>query len=144
NDFMQNTVEPVTIQSDKCFIVGANPQVLMEADKNDQYAAILHKDNYIVPAGGGILMAAKWKKQRLASRIAGVGLTEEMLRFADKEGYSYLFQGDTKGVNEVAVEKIKIKYPNLPVAGRHHGYFDLDDEEVVAQVRDAAPDFVFA
>src|SRR5699024_11366144 len=25
-----------------------------------------------------------------------------------------------------------------------HGYFDLDDEEVVAQVRDAAPDFVFA
>src|SRR5699024_4682563 len=52
--------------------------------------------------------------------------------------------GGTKGVNEVAVEKIKIKYTNLQVAGRHHGYFDLDDEEVVAQVRDAAPDFVFA
>ncbi|HLR22806.1 MAG TPA: WecB/TagA/CpsF family glycosyltransferase [Pseudogracilibacillus sp.] len=144
NDFMQNIVEPVTIQSDKCFIVTANPEIVMEADKNDHYAAILHKANYIVPDGVGILMAAKWKKQPLASRIAGVELMDEMLQLADKEGYSCFFLGGTKGVNEVAVEKIKIKYPNLQVAGRHHGYFDLDDEEVVAQVRDAAPDFVFA
>src|SRR5699024_6406212 len=111
NDFMQNIVEPVTIQSEKCFILSWNPEIVMEDDNNDLYVASLHKDYYIVTDGVGILMAAKWKKQPLASRIAGVELMDEMLQLADKEGYSCFFLGGTKGVNEVAVEKIKIKYP---------------------------------
>src|SRR5699024_12260508 len=82
NDFMQNIVEPVTIESDKCFIVPANREIVMEADKNDHYAAILHKANYIVHDGVGILLAAKWKKQPLASMIAGVGFMDEMLQLA--------------------------------------------------------------
>src|SRR5699024_11425258 len=88
---MQNIVKHVTIQSDKCFIVTANPEIVMEADKNDHYAAILHKANYIVPDGVCILMAAKWKKQPLASRIAGVELMDEMLQLADNEGYYCFF-----------------------------------------------------
>src|SRR5699024_3966292 len=78
-DLRQYIVGPVTIQSDKGFIVTANPEIVMEADKNDHYAAIVHKANYMVPDGVGILMAAKWKKQPLASRIAGVELMDEML-----------------------------------------------------------------
>src|SRR5699024_9594615 len=101
-------------------------------DKNDHYAAILHKANYIVPDGVGILMAAKWKKQPLASRIAGVELMDEMLQLADKEGYSCFFFGGTKVVYEVDDEKNKKKQPNLQVAESHYGYSDLYDEEVVA------------
>src|SRR5699024_6859158 len=78
NDFMQNIVDPVTIQSGRCYIVTANLELVMEADKNDHYAAILHKADYIVPDGVGILMAANWKNQPLASRIAGVELIDEM------------------------------------------------------------------
>src|SRR5699024_1386529 len=101
DDSMQNIDVPVQIHSDTCIIVTANPEIVMESDKNDHYAAILHKVNYIVPDGVGILMAAKWKKQPLASRIAGVELMDEMLQLADKEGYSCFFLGGTKGVNEV-------------------------------------------
>src|SRR5699024_12559627 len=100
NDFMQNIVEPVTIQSDKCFIVTANPEIVMEADKNVYYAAILHKANYIVPVGVGILMAAKWKTQPLESRIAGEVWMEAMLLIDDIEGMSCFFHAIQLDVNE--------------------------------------------
>src|SRR5699024_512652 len=111
NDFMQNIVEPVTNQSKKCLIVTAIPEIVMAANKTAGYAAILDQADYIVRDCVGILMAAKWRMQPLASSIAGVELMDEMLQLADKEGYSCFFLGGTKGVNEVAVEKIKKRYP---------------------------------
>src|SRR5699024_4132169 len=101
NEFMQNIVEPVTIQSDNCFIVTAKLEIRMEADKNDHFAAILHKANDSGPDGVGILMAAKWKEEPLVLGIAGVELMDDMLQLADKEGYSCFFLGGTKGVNDV-------------------------------------------
>src|SRR5699024_4941228 len=104
NDFMQNIVEPVTIQSDKCFIVTANPELVMEADRNDHDAAILHKVYYIVSECDGILMGVKCKKQTFESRVAGMELMDVMMQLADNEGYSCFFHAVTAGVNEVAVE----------------------------------------
>lgn len=143
NEFMQQVIGPAANMSQKCFIVTANPEIVMSANKNEDYAAVLQKADYIVPDGIGILIAAKWKKQPLASRIAGVELMDEMLRLADQEGLSCFFLGGTKAVNEVAVDKIQKQYPNMKVAGRHHGYFDVKDEAVASQVQTAAPDFIF-
>src|SRR5699024_11503110 len=68
---------------------------------------------------------------------------EQMLILADNQASSCYFLGATEEVNAEAVQEIQALYPNIQVAGRHHGYIDIEDEEVVQKIERAQPDFVF-
>lgn len=143
-DFMKEQVIPKISANEKCFIVTANPEIVMETVENPAYKKVVQAATYVVPDGIGVVLASKLYGKPLTERIAGVELMEDLLEHANQQGLRCYFLGGKAETNKLAVENILIKYPQLIVAGSHHGYFDLTDEQIVAEVVASEPDIVFA
>lgn len=141
--FLHHKIVPKLEKKEKCFIVTANPEIVMETERNPAYKKIVQSADYVVADGVGILLAAKIKKDPIEERIAGFDLMNEMLQVANKEAARCFFLGATAEVNEQAVKKISQTYPDIHIVGHRHGYFDIQDESVVEQVKQGNPDFIF-
>lgn len=138
-DILINRIE----NKDKTFVVTANPEIVMYANKHDEYKQILGAADYIVPDGIGIVIGAKILKQPLKERVAGFDLMNELLSAANKNAWRVYFLGAKESVIEKTVKNIANTYPNLVVSGFHHGYFDINDEAIADKIKASKPDLVF-
>ncbi|MHA6250856.1 WecB/TagA/CpsF family glycosyltransferase [Oceanobacillus sp. CAU 1775] len=143
-DFLQHYLSPRLIEQKKTFLVTANPEIVMYARENESYKSILQSADYVVPDGIGIVIASKIKKQPLQERIAGFELMLDLLDHAEEKNLSCYFLGATEEVNAKVIAEVKKKHPELIIAGRHHGFFELEDEAVKKEVLAANPDIIFA
>ena len=140
----QDLIDNITASdTGKNLIVTANPEIVMEARNNLGYKNSITKSDYIIADGIGIIIASKLLKQPLPERIPGYELMMTMIEYASKNQKSCYFLGASEEVNQAAVRKLKEKFPELIIAGHHHGFFKLDDESIVNDVRKTQPDFVF-
>lgn len=129
--------------AEKTFVVTANPEIVMKAREDKEYYKAITKATYIVPDGIGIIKAAQWMKTPLTERIAGFDVMEDLLNEANEKNWSCFFLGASEDVNKKMVDRIKKRYPNLEIAGRHHGFFDLEDKTIVKTVQESHADLVF-
>lgn len=143
NHFLQQDIYPRLEQKEKTFVVTANPEIVMGTREDAAVKKIVQKADYIVPDGIGIIMAANMLKTPLQERIAGYDLTLDLLAYADKNGLSCYFLGASEEVNQKAVKKVKEDYPNLQIAGHHHGFFELDDRDFAQKIASTKPDIIF-
>lgn len=128
-------------QERKCFVVTANPEIVMKAREDTAYKRAIQSADYIVPDGVGVLLAAKIMKQPLQERIAGSDLMIDLLTFAEEQELSCYFLGAEPDVNDQAVFEAKKRFPNLKVAGHQHGFFS-DGDQVAEEVRASNPDII--
>lgn len=142
-DFLHNKLYPKLNKQEKCFVVTANPEIVMKTREDEVYKEIVQSADYVVPDGAGVLLAAKFMKQPLPERVAGFDLMLDLLEFANVQGLSVYLLGAKDYVNQKAVLEIEKRYPNVTIAGHRDGFFDLNDQDVATAVREAAPDIVF-
>lgn len=142
-EFLHEYLLPRITRQDNTFVVTANPEIVMYAREHRAYCDVVQTADYVIPDGTGVLMAAKYKKEPLRERLPGYELVLELLEQAEVNGYSCYFLGASEAINAKAVQEIKKRHPNLNIAGRHHGFFDLDDPGIVEIVQQAKPDLVF-
>jgi N-acetylglucosaminyldiphosphoundecaprenol N-acetyl-beta-D-mannosaminyltransferase len=100
-----------------------NTEIVMEARKNSDFKELLNRADLIIPDGIGLIYASKIKKKTLPERVTGVDLSVKMLELADEHGYSLFILGGKDGIAKEATENISEKYPNIKIAGYHHGFF---------------------
>lgn len=142
-NFFENHIIPAVKDNHKLFIVTANPEIVMHAYEDKKYYFTVTRADYIVPDGIGIIIASKIIKKPLKERIPGIELFDEMLQLANDQKKSVYFFGSKDEVVQIAVQNIQREYPNLIVSGYHHGYVDLSDEEVIDDIVQKEPDFIF-
>lgn len=142
-DFLSDHIQPLLMNQEKCYIVTANPEIVMKIREDRGYQEMVKQATYIVPDGAGVVLASKYMKQPIKERIAGFDLMLDILEFANREALSCYFIGAEEQVNKKAVEEVKKRYPNVRIAGRHHGYFSVKDPEVAERVKLSEPDIVF-
>ncbi|NAZ08500.1 WecB/TagA/CpsF family glycosyltransferase [Agaribacter marinus] len=142
-DLLNNNLYPSLDKRQKCYVVTANPEIVMKTREDASYKKMVKKADYIVPDGAGIVMASKLQKEPIQERVAGYDLMLDLLAYADKHGLSCYFLGAKEHVNEKLVSKVKEKYPDLTLAGHHHGYFSIDDPSIVNDVANSNPDLIF-
>ncbi|TVT28895.1 WecB/TagA/CpsF family glycosyltransferase [Salinicoccus cyprini] len=140
--FLSNAVYPRLAQSQKCFIVTANPEIVIATRHNARFKETVQSADYVLPDGIGIINAAKMMGTPIDARLCGVDVMHHMLGHAAEKGYSVYFIGAKEDSNRKAVENALKKYPGLIVAGRQHGYADLYDEAFIRTVVEAKPDIV--
>src|SRR5699024_10805750 len=124
-------------------IVTANPEIVMATREAVAYKQIVQNADYVVPDGIGVVLAAKLKRQALEEGIAGFEVMTGMLEMSNEVGLSCFFLGAKEEINDRAVEEIISRYPNLHVAGQHHGYIEVDDQKVINLVVDSGADVIF-
>jgi N-acetylglucosaminyldiphosphoundecaprenol N-acetyl-beta-D-mannosaminyltransferase len=81
---------------------------------------------------------------RLPERVAGIDLMNELLAAAADRGLSVYLLGSRQDVLDRALGHIRELYPDLRIAGSRNGYYaPADEEAVVREIREEAPDLIF-
>jgi N-acetylglucosaminyldiphosphoundecaprenol N-acetyl-beta-D-mannosaminyltransferase len=93
--------------------------------------------------GMGVVWGARLLGLEIPERVPGIDLFERLLGFSQERQYPVFFLGARPEVVAAAVANAQGRYPGLPVAGYHHGYFWDDEEEVVAKVRESGAKLLF-
>jgi N-acetylglucosaminyldiphosphoundecaprenol N-acetyl-beta-D-mannosaminyltransferase len=94
--------------------------------------------------GMGVVFAARLMGIRVAERVAGVDLMQEVIALCAREGYRPYFLGARPEVLQTALDNISHRYPSIEIAGAQHGYYPSADEPGVVQaIRDSRADCLF-
>nr|WP_245527918.1 WecB/TagA/CpsF family glycosyltransferase [Ammonifex degensii] len=125
-------------------ILTLNPEYLFRAQKERDLLEIAWRASLVTADGVGILWAARRLGFPLPERVTGIDLMVALCRRAAAEGLSVYLLGSRPGVAEEAAQRLLQRFPSLKVAGTQHGYFTPAEEpEVLEQVRQARPQFLF-
>ena len=141
--FMESTVRPCLDGADKCFIVTANPEIVIATRDHPDFKETVQSADHVLPDGIGIINAAKMMGTPLQERVSGIDTMRAMLAYAEEKGYSVYFLGAKEEANRKAVERAERCFPKLKVAGRHHGYGYLDEDALVESIANTEPDIIF-
>ena len=128
----------------KTFVVTANPEIVMYANKDEEYLRILQSADHVVPDGSGIILASKLIQEPLPERVAGFDLTKDLLMIANDQQFKVYFLGAKEQTLKDMIYNVKKTYPQLSIAGYHHGYFqEGKDEHIIQAIKESKPDLVF-
>ncbi len=135
-------VKQMLQEEKKMFIITANPETLMIAEKDEEFKNIVLSDETTVVADGiGIIKGAKMLSYPLENRVLGVDLVCKLLEYCNEyEKSVYLF-----GAKEEVIQKMKqvinSKYKKAKVVGAVNGYVE-NKEEVFENIKKENPDIV--
>ena len=115
-------------------VVTLNSEMLVNARRDPEFRRVLESAEVIVPDGIGVVWAARFLQHRTLPRLPGIELAERILRLAELSGRTVYLLGARPWVIEAAVERLKERYPRLRIAGRHHGYFQGQEEQVIEDI----------
>ena len=129
-----------------------NPEIVMGA-KDDRRLRDLINDGDMVTADGiGLIYASRIKKKPLKERVTGYHLSIKLLEIANENNYSIYLLGGKDGIANMAAVNITKDYPNVKIAGFHHGYFkgshqgnENHEEEIriIDDINKSNPDIIF-
>ncbi len=130
------------IENKKTFVVTANPEAFMIAEKDKEYKKLLMDDvTEIVPDGIGLVKACKKLKVDVTERVPGIELAEGLLVSANKYGKKlYLFGAKQEVIDEMK-KYISENFSNINLVGTQNGYVN-DKESVFDDIVKLKPDIV--
>lgn len=118
-------------------IVTINPEMIMNAQKNDNFLHILNSSNLNIMEAVGVKLALKFKGIN-KNQTRGVDFARELVKLADKNNYRIAFLGAKEEIVNKVCEKFKEKYPNLNIVYSHNGYFK-DENEIFEDLKQKNP-----
>lgn len=135
-------LESNLINNIKTFVVTANPEAFMIAEKDEDYKKMLLDDSTEIVADGiGLVKAAKIMKINLKERIPGIELAEKLLEYADKYKKKVYLFGSKQNVIDDMKNKISSEYKGIKLVGTKNGY-EKDKDAVFEDIAKVRPDIV--
>ena len=112
-------------------IVTANPEIIMKALEDAEYADIVARASLVTGDGSGVVWAAKTLGTPLPERVTGIDLLNAVLPKLVSKRYGLYLLGGKPGVVEKAALEMQRAFPGLEIVGMYHGYFASEDEKNV-------------
>ena len=140
--FVKEVIYPRIMNEQKTVVVTANPEIVEYANAHDDYKKIILSADYITPDGIGIIYASKWLQQPLAERITGFDLMHDLFDLAKVNKLKVYMLGSEESVIKAAVEKVEQQYTGIHIVGYHHGYIDINDEQLAKSIAELQPDII--
>ncbi len=93
--------------------------------------------------GMGVFWGVRFLGHDVQERVAGIDLFHALLQRAAQAGEPVYLLGAQQKVLEKAVADLQRGYPDLKIAGHHHGYFWDDEEAVVRDIAESGARLLF-
>lgn len=93
--------------------------------------------------GMGVVWGARFLGLKVPERVAGFDLFHELLKRSAGEEQSVFLLGARPEIVEKAAKRLAEKFPELDIAGYHHGYFWDDEEALVKEIADSGATMLF-
>lgn len=124
-------------------VVTINPEIILEAQHNEELASILNKANLVFADGVGVVLALK-SKNIITRQIPGIEYSESLIELSAKKGYTIGFLGASNETVNLAADKMRAKYPEAKIVYIQDGFFKQDDEpQIVEKLKEINPDILF-
>lgn len=102
-------------QDGKFYIVTPNPEILVYANRHENYKKILNNAEISLPDGTGLFLASIFMGKPFRERIPGVDFVELICKNSVRNPISIGFLGGKGKIAEKAAERLVGKYPYLEV-----------------------------
>jgi N-acetylglucosaminyldiphosphoundecaprenol N-acetyl-beta-D-mannosaminyltransferase len=145
---MQETVQIVNDRitsrsQETSHIVTLNPEITMSCQQDPQLRKIIDEASLLTADGIGIVIVSRLKGNPLPERVTGYDLLIQLLETGNEKKWTFYLLGADEATSKKAAETIMIRYPNVSIVGRHHGFFDdTEDERIVADIGASRPDIL--
>lgn len=111
-------------------VFSSNGQGISLAGSDVEFADAMSNADIIHADGMSVVIASRLLTKRpLPERICTTDFFRNAAPAAVTSGLSFFFLGGSETQNKAACEAIQSEYPDLRIAGRHHGFIDEDEEE---------------
>lgn len=132
-------------KKEQAFVVTANAEIIMMCQQDTEYNKIVSEQaDLVLPDGAGAVWAGRYLGNEVPERVAGFDLYNQLLKLSADKGYKAYFFGGAPGVAEAAKNKAEELYPGVQIVGCRNGYFtEAEEEAIIKEVNDAAPDMLF-
>jgi N-acetylglucosaminyldiphosphoundecaprenol N-acetyl-beta-D-mannosaminyltransferase len=125
-------------------ICTVNPEFVMAAQDDPAFMTILRDADLCVPDGVGLLWAARRMGRPLRERVAGSDLVPMIAERAAGQAWRVFFLGAAEGVAERAAAILKVRYPQLIVAGVWSGTPNPEGDPIaLTKIQAASPHILF-
>jgi len=125
-------------------VVTVNPEFVMRAQQDREFAVVLEEASLALPDGQGLLHASQVMGRPLRERVTGSDTLPLVAKRASSRGYRLFLLGAGPGVAERAAQKLTNDCPGLQIAGTYAGSPDpTEDAVIVARIKSAHPDVLF-
>ena len=151
------------------YIVTLNPEMVVEAQKNNHFKKIINEADIVIPDGTGILFANKFLNHKtLPKKITGVDLVYEICEAEFIKDKKIYLLGAGEGIAEKTAEVLSKKYDCLNIADAELGISNFEfriwnksqnskfkiqnsdndkfhelNEELIQRINKALPDIIF-
>lgn len=102
-------------------VVTLNPEMVMQARRQPDLAAVIRRAGLVLPDGMGVVWASRRLGQAVPERIAGADFLEDLAELARAHGWPVFLLGGAPGVAEAAGQTLGRAHPGLLVAGTWSG-----------------------
>jgi N-acetylglucosaminyldiphosphoundecaprenol N-acetyl-beta-D-mannosaminyltransferase len=125
--------------------VVVNVDKLVKASRDPELRRIINDCALVNVDGMPVVWASHLLGKPLKERVAGVDLFEALMRRAGEKGWRVFLLGAREEVVSQVAATYARKYPRMVLAGYRNGYWkgELEEAQVVEQIRDARPDLLF-
>jgi N-acetylglucosaminyldiphosphoundecaprenol N-acetyl-beta-D-mannosaminyltransferase len=126
-------------------VMYANAHVLNQAQAHPELLTALEEADLVYCDGYGVRLAARALDREIPHRMTGADWVWGLAALCEAEGRSLYLLGSEPGVAAEAARRLERWYPDLRIAGTHHGYFEPGsphDDRVVEDLNARRPDIV--
>ena len=108
-----------------------NPDCLNTAYVNADYKQVLQQASRVLPDGIGVNVGCRMQGVAMRANLNGTDLFPRLCETLAGTGQSIYLLGAQPGRAEATASAMQEKFPQLRVAGTHHGYFDAAGDAAV-------------
>ncbi|MSQ26579.1 MAG: WecB/TagA/CpsF family glycosyltransferase [Dehalococcoidia bacterium] len=125
-------------------IVTVNPEFLIQAQETSEFAGVLNGADLALADGAGLALGARVLGRRLADRVPGVDLIDQLAAHAAAAHQSMFLLGAAPGVADAAAAVLILRHSGLIIAGAWAGSPSAAEEnEIVGRIVAARPHYLF-
>lgn len=121
-----------------------NPEFVVMAQTNAEFARVLSQSALNVPDGVGLLWAARHLKTPLKERVTGQELVDRISALAARCGYPVFLLGAREGIAERAGAELTRRHPGLMIAGCYAGSpAPQENQRIVDRINESRAQILF-
>jgi len=146
-----DVLEGFLVEPRNHIIVTPNPEGVMQARRNPDFAEALRMADLSLADGIGIILGARILRRKLPGRVRGVDTVFALFERLERLGRPFTAyflggkpgEGDAPSVAEMAALRMEARFSHLKVVGIHDGYFsESEEKEIVASINELSPDIL--
>jgi N-acetylglucosaminyldiphosphoundecaprenol N-acetyl-beta-D-mannosaminyltransferase len=135
------------VEGEREYVCVTGVHGVMESRRDETLRQIHNRAGMVTPDGMPLVWWSRARGERQTRRVYGPDLMLACCERSITTGYRHFFYGGGTGVAELLARRLARRFPGLTVAGTYTPPFrrltHQEDEDVVKQINDAAPDIVW-